>query len=330
MGQWGRREFIRLLGGAAAWPFAAQAQPSARVRKVGILMNLATDNPEGQARVAAFVNALAKLGWSEGRDLTMEIRWGANPSQRRSHAAELIAMAPDVIVAGATSVLEPLQQATRDIPLVFVQVTDPVGAGFVASLAHPGGNITGFSLFEFAISGKWLELLKEIAPGAKRIAVLRDRTLPAAVAQFAAMQSVAPSLGVELVPLDRLDKAGIEQDIAHFAGQPNGAFVVTVGSAGTAQSRFIVGLAARHRIPAIFPFRFHVANGGLISYGPDTVDLWRRSAEYVDRILKGEKAADLPVQQPTKFELAVNLKTAKALGLEVPPSLLARADEVIE
>jgi putative ABC transport system substrate-binding protein len=293
-------------------------------------MNVAADNPVGQLRIAALHQGLEKRGWSLGQNLRLEQRWGANEAQRRAYATELVGMSPDVIVAGAASVLEPLQQATRTIPLVFLQVTDPVGAGFVASLANPGGNTTGFSLFEFAISGKWLELLKEIAPNVTRVGVLRDRTLPAAVAQFATMQSVATSLGVELVPFGRLDKGGIEQDIAQFAKQPNHALILTVGSAGTAQSKLIADLAARYRLPAIYPFGFHVKNGGLASYGPDTVDMFRRAAEYVDRILKGEKPSDLPVQQPTRYELMINLKTAKALGLTVPPSLLVRADEVVE
>ncbi len=324
-----RREFL-IGGAAAAWPLAARAQQADRPRHVAVLMNVAADDPVGQLRLAALHQGMEKRGWSLGQNLRMEHRWGANDTQRRAYATELVGMAPDVIVAGAASVLEPLQQATRTIPIVFLQVTDPVGAGFVTSLAQPGGNTTGFSLFEFAVSGKWLELLKEIAPTVTRVGVLRDRTLPAAVAQFATLQSVAPSLGVELVPFGRLDKGGIEQDIAQFARHPNRALILTVGSAGTAQSKLIVELAARYRLPTIYPFGFHVKSGGLASYGPDAVELFRRGAEYVDRILKGEKPSDLPVQQPTRYELAINLKTAKALGLTVPQTLLARADEVIE
>jgi putative ABC transport system substrate-binding protein len=327
-----RRRFLGVVtGGAiAGWPVLTQAQQIDRPKRVAVLMNVAADNPVGQLRLAALHQGLEKRGWSLGQNLRMEHRWGANDPQRRTYAAEIVATAPDVIVAGAASVLEPLQQATRTIPIVFLQVTDPVGAGFVASLANPGGNTTGFSLFEFAVSGKWLELLKEIAPNVRRVGVLRDRTLPAAVAQFATLQSAASSLGVELVPFGRLDKGGIEQDIAQFGKQPNHALILTVGSAGTAQSKLIVDLSARHRLPTVYPFGFHVKNGGLVSYGPDTVEMFRRGAEYVDRILKGEKPFDLPVQQPTKYELLLNLKTAKALGLTVPPALLARADEVIE
>ena len=293
-------------------------------------MNVAADSQEGQLRLAALHQGLEKRGWSLGQNIRIEHRWGANEAQRRAYATELVSMMPDVIVAGAASVLEPLQQATHTIPIVFLQVTDPVGAGFVTSLAQPGGNTTGFSLFEFAVSGKWLEFLKEIAPNVTRVGALRDRTLPAAVAQFATMQSVATSLGIELVPFGRLDKGGIEQDLAQFAKQPNRGLILTVGSAGTAQSKIIVEFSARYRLPTIYPFGFHVKNGGLASYGPDTIEMFRRGAEYVDRILKGEKPSDLPVQQPTKYELIINLKTAKALGLTAPPTLLARADEVIE
>jgi putative ABC transport system substrate-binding protein len=307
----------------------ARAQQAER-KRVAILMNVSADNPVGQSRVAALRQALERSGWNIGRNLEIDYRWPADASQRRRFADELVSLRPDVIVAGAASVLQPLQQATQAIPIVFLQVTDPVGAGFVSSLARPGGNTTGFSLFEFSIGGKWLELLKDIAPNVTRVAILRDSTLPAAVAQFASIQSVAPSLRIEVRPLGRLDANGIEADIAEFAREPNGALILAVGSAGTARSTFIIDQAARHRLPAVYPFRFHVANGGLISYGPDTVDMFRRGADYVDRILKGEKPADLPVQAPVKYELVINLKTAKALGLDVPATLLARADEVIE
>jgi putative ABC transport system substrate-binding protein len=299
-------------------------------RRIGILMNVAASDPEGISRVAAFHQGMERLGWSLGRNLRIEYRWTTNASERRAGAEELVALAPDVIVAGGASVLVPLQQATRTIPLVFLQVTDPVGAGFVSSLAHPGGNTTGFSLFEFALSVKWLELLKEVAPNVARVAVLRDRTLPAAIAQFATMQAAAPSFAMELRPFDLRDDTEIEREVGQFAGQPNGALLLTVGPTGVLRSKFLANLAIQHKLPSIFPFGFHARNGGLVSYGPDTADMFRRSAEYVDRLLRGEKASDLPVQQPTRYELIINVRTARALGLTVPPTLLARADEVIE
>jgi len=325
-----RREFIALLGGAAAaWPLAARAQPE-RVRRIGVLDVLAHNDPEGHARTAALLRTLQQLGWTDGRNVRIDHRWGANDPERiRGHAAELVALAPDVILAVGTLTVGPLLQATRKVPIVFVQVADPVGGGFISSLAQPGGNATGFATFEYATSGKWAELLKEIAPRVTRAAVIRDPTRGPGIAQFAAIQAVAPSLGLEVSPIDARHSPEIERAIAAFARTSNGGLIVTGG--GTALHRdLIITIAARHRLPAVFPFRFHVASGGLISYGPDTIDAFRRAGGYVDRILKGEKPADLPVQAPTKYELVINLKTAKALGLEVPPTLLARADEVIE
>ena len=325
-----RREFIALLGGAAAaWPLAARAQPE-RVRRIGVLDVLAHNDPEGHARTAALLRTLQQLGWTDGRNVRIDHRWGANDPERiRGHAAELVALAPDVILAVGTLTVGPLLQATRTVPIVFVQVADPVGGGFISSLAQPGGNATGFATFEYATSGKWAELLKEIAPRVTRAAVIRDPTRGPGIAQFAAIQAVAPSLGLEVSPIDARHSPEIERAIAAFARTSNGGLIVTGG--GTALHRdLIITIAARHRLPAVFPFRFHVASGGLISYGPDTIDAFRRAGGYVDRILKGEKPADLPVQAPTKYELVINLKTAKALGLEVPPTLLARADEVIE
>jgi len=325
-----RREFIALLGGAAAaWPLAARAQPE-RVRRIGVLDVLAHNDPEGHARTAALLRTLQQLGWTDGRNVRIDHRWGANDPERiRGHAAELVALAPDVILAVGTLTVGPLLQATRTVPIVFVQVADPVGGGFISSLAQPGGNATGFATFEYATSGKWPELLKEIEPRVTRAAVIRDPTRGPGIAQFAAIQAVAPSLGLEVSPIDARHSPEIERAIAAFARTSNGGLIVTGG--GTALHRdLIITIAARHRLPAVFPFRFHVASGGLISYGPDTIDAFRRAGGYVDRILKGEKPADLPVQAPTKYELVINLKTAKALGLEVPPTLLARADEVIE
>jgi putative tryptophan/tyrosine transport system substrate-binding protein len=325
-----RREFITLLGGAAAWPLAARAQQGERVRRIGVLMVQPASDSEGQARRAAFRQSLQQLGWSEGQNLRVDTHWATANEDVRRHAAELAALAPDVIVATATLAVVPLQQATRMVPIVFVNVIDPVGAGFVASLARPGGNATGFTAFEYGISGKWLELLKEMAPGVTRVAVLRDPGTVAGIGQFAAIQSVAPGLRVELSPADVRDAAEIERDIAAFARTSGGGLIVTGSPSATAHRELITVLAARHKLPAVYAFRFFVTAGGLISYGPDTITQYRRAASYVDRILKGEKPADLPVQAPTKYELVINLKTARALGLEIPPTLLARADEVIE
>jgi ABC-type uncharacterized transport system substrate-binding protein len=326
-----RREFITLLGGAAAaWPLAVRAQQGERVRRIGVLMNLPAGDPEAQARLAAFAQALAQSGWSDGRNLRIDTRWATVDDIRR-HAAELAALAPDVLLAAnGTPTVPPLLEATRTVPIVFVNVIDPVGAGFVASLAQPGGNVTGFTIYEYSMSGKWLELLKEIAPRVTRAAVMRDPAVASGIGQFGAIQALAPSLGVELHPVDPRDAGEIERAITALAGRPNGGLIVTATNLATMDRAEIIALAKRHRVPAVYPYRFFVAGGGLISYGPDTVDQYRRAAGYVDRILKGEKPGDLPVQAPTKYELVINLQTAKALGLEIPPTLLARADEVIE
>ena len=327
-----RREFITLLGGAAAWPFAARAQQSDHIRRIGILTGgLAEDDPEARPRVGAFVQALQQLGWTDGRNIQIEYRWGSGDIDKvRKYARELVAFAPDVILSGGTAALPIMLRATRDVPIVFVNVADPVGAGFVHSLARPGGNATGFVQFEYTLSGKWLELLKEIAPDVKQVVVFRDPTLPAGIGQFAVIQSVAPSLGIDVSPSDVHEAGEIERSITELARFPNGGLILTASSAASIHRELIIMLAARHRLPAVYPFRYFVTVGGLISYGPDPTDQFRRAAGYVDRILKGEKAADLPVQSPTKYELAINLKTAKTLGLTVSPSLLARADQVIE
>jgi putative tryptophan/tyrosine transport system substrate-binding protein len=326
-----RREFIAMLGGAAAMPLAARAQQGERMRRIGVLLPAAADDPEYQARVGAFLQALALLGWTIGRNVRIDTRWAtANAAEIRRHAAELAALAPDVILAAGTATVGPLQQASRTVPIVFPYVVDPVGAGFVDSLARPGGNVTGFLSFEYSLSGKWLELLKEIVPGVTRVAVLRDPAIPTGPAQFGVIQAAAPSLRVEVNPINIREAGEIERAIAAFARSPNGGLILTGSALGELHRDLIVTLAARHRLPAVYNVRPFVVAGGLISYGPDFVDQFRRAAAYVDRILKGEKPADLPVQAPTKYELAVNLKTAKALGLAVPPSLLARADEVIE
>jgi putative ABC transport system substrate-binding protein len=326
-----RREFITLLGGAAAaWPLSARAQQSERVRRIGVLMNLAADDREGRARLAAFQQELQQLRWIDGRNARIDIRWGAGDAERyRTYAAELVALAPDVILAATTAAVLALKPTTPIVPIVFVGVIDPVGSGLVASLARPGGNATGFTLFEYAIAAKWLELVKEIAPGVTRVAVLRDPTIAAGIGQFAAVQTVAP-MNIELSAVGLQEADEIEQSIAGFAHGSNGGLIVTAGGFSVNHSDLIVALAARYKLPAVYPFRFFVTAGGLISYGPDPADPYRHAAGYVDRILKGDKPADLPVQAPTKYELVINLKTAKALGLDVPATLLARADEVIE
>src|SRR5262245_26690984 len=330
----GRREFIRLLGGAAAaaWPIAARAQRADRVRRIGVLMAATANEPEYQARMGAFEQGLALLGWTDGQNVRIDTRWATtNADDIRRHAAELAALAPDVILAATgTTTVVPLLQATHIVPIVFVIVIDPVGAGFVASLARPGGNATGFLMFEYSLSGKWLELLKQIAPGVTRVAVLRDPGIASGIGQFGAIQSAAPSLGLEAIPVNVRDVGEIERDIAAFARSSTGGLIVTASPQSSRYRDLIVTLAARHRLPAVYPWRYYVEGGGLLSYGPDNLDQYRRAAGYVDRILKGEKPADLPVQAPTKYELVINLKTAKALGLNVPDSLLARADEVIE
>jgi putative ABC transport system substrate-binding protein len=325
-----RREFITLLGGAAAWPLAARAQQPERTRRIGVLMSTAEDNSAAQARIAAFLQELQQLGWSDGRNVRIDARWGAGDAEHiRKYAAELVALAPDVILASTTLTAMALQQVTSTVPIVFAMVLDPVGGGIVESLARPGGNTTGFMQFEYSLSGKWLELLKQIAPGATRAAVFRDPSNPAGIGQFAVIQAVAPPLGVEVIPINVRDAPEIERAVAAFARSANGGLIVTGGQA-TAQSQLIIKLAARHRLPAVYPYRFYVTGGGLISYGPDLVDQHRRAAGYVDRILRGANPAELPVQAPTKYETILNLKTAKALGLDVPATVLARADEVIE
>jgi len=325
-----RRSFITLLGGAAAWPLAARAQQPERMRRIGVLMYLAAGDAEGQARLAALTESLKQLGWSDGRNLRIDTRW-ATTGNIHAQVAELVALAPDVLIAGnGTPTVAPLLQATRTVPIVFVTVIDPVGAGFVASLAQPGGNATGFMDHEYSMSGKWLELLKEIAPRVTRVAVLRDPAVASGTGQFGAVQIVAPSLGVELSPVDVRNAGEIERAVTAFARWSNGGLIVTGSALAIAHREVIIALAARHKLPAVHARRIFVAEGGLISYGPDSIDQFRQAALYVDRILKGEKPADLPVQAPTKYELVVNLKTAKTLGLAVPDTVLARADEVIE
>ena len=327
-----RREFITLLGGAvAAWPLSARAQQGERMRRVGIILPAAADDTVFQARVGAFLQELGQLGWTIGRNVRIDTRWATtNAAEIRRHAAELAALAPDVILAFGTSTVGPMLQATRTVPIVFPVAGDPVGAGFVDSLARPGGNATGFLSFEYSISGKWLELLKQIAPGVTRVGVLRDPTTPTGSAMFGVIQAMAPSLRVEVNPVNIRDAAEIERAIAAYARTPNGGLIVTASKLAEDHRDLIVSLAARHKLPAVYYERHFVAAGGLISYGPDFIHLFRQSAGYVDRILKGEKPADLPVQAPTKYELVINLKTAKALGLTMPQTLLASADEVIE
>jgi putative ABC transport system substrate-binding protein len=324
-----RREFITLFGGAAAtWPLAQQTE---RMRRIGVLMNVAADDPEAQARNVAFLQGLHELGWTDGRDVRIDYRWAAGDADRlRRYAAELVALAPDVVLASGTSTVGPLQRASGTVPIVFAGVADPVGAGFVNSMARPGGNATGFISFEYVLSGKWLELLKQIAPGVTRVAVLRDPEISGGTGQFGAIQSVAPSFGVELSPINVRDAGEIERAIAAFARSSNGGLILTASGLAMVHRDLIIALAARHKLPTIYYYRIFVSAGGLVSYGPDPHNQYRLAASYVDRILKGEKPADLPVQAPTKLELAINLKTAKALGLTVPPTLLARADEVIE
>jgi len=327
-----RREFITLIGGAAlGWPLAARAQQGERVRRIGVLMNFVADDPEGQARIAAFHQGLQEWGWTLGRNARIDVRWGAVDAENsRLYAAEVVALAPGVILASASAAMGAPQQTTRTVPIVFVSIIDPVGAGFVESLARPGGNATGFTLFEYSLSGKWLELLKEIAPGVTRAAVLRDPAVGSGTGQYAIIQAVAQSLGVELRPIDVRDPGEIERAIVTFARVPNGGLIIVGAPSVGFHRNLIITLAARHQLPAVYPFPYHVRTGGLIAYGPDLVSPYRRAAGYVDRILKGEKPADLPVQAPTKYDLVVNLKTAKALGLEIPSTVLARADEVIE
>jgi len=327
-----RRAFIALLGGAAAtWPLAVRAQQGERVRRIGVLTPFASDDPAEQTNVLAFEQALAQLGWIDGRNARIDIHWGAgDPERIRRYAAELVALAPGVILAVASATTGPLLQATHTVPVVFVQVAEPVGAGFVETLSRPGGNATGFMLYEYGIGAKWLELLREIVPGVKRVAFLQTFAVAAGPGQFGAMQALAPSLGVEVRPINVRDAGEIEHAMTALARPANGGLIVAGAAAQRVHRDVIIKLAAQHRLPAVYSGRDFVTGGGLMSFGPDRVDQYRRAAAYVDRILKGENPADLPVQAPTKYELVINLKTAKALGLTVPDSLLARADEVIE
>jgi putative ABC transport system substrate-binding protein len=325
-----RRQFIGLLGAAtAAFPVAARAQEP--VRRVGVLMSTRAGDPLGQGRLVAFVQGLQEFGWADGRNLRLDVRWTAgNAADIRKFATELAALAPEVILASGGSVVGPLLQASRTVPVVFTQTPDPVAAGFVASLARPGGNATGFTQVEYGAGAKWLELLKEIAPHVTQAAVLRDPAIPEGIGQFAVIQSVAPSLGMEVIPVDIRDAGEIERRVTAFARVPHGGLILTSSGLANVHRKLIIALAARHRLPAVYSNRVFATDGGLLSYGADSIDPHRRAAEYVDRILKGEKPADLPVQAPTKYELMINLKTAKALGIAVPPTLLARADEIIE
>ena len=327
-----RREFITLLGGAAvAWPLASRAQKGERMRHIGVLMPSAADDPVGQIRLGAFLQGLQQLGWAVGSNVQIDIRWTTGDAGlSRKYAAELVALAPHVILAAGGSTVEPLLQVSRTVPIVFAIAPDPVGAGYVDSLGRPRGNVTGFATFEFGLGAKWLELLNEIAPGRTRVAVMRDPAVVTGIGQFGAIQSAAPSMGIEVSPINLLDADQIERAVADFVRSAHDGLIVAASALATKHRNLIVGLAARHNLPAVYNQRAFVAAGGLISYGPDLVDQYRRAAGYVDRILKGEKPADLPVQAPTKYELVINLKTAKALGLEVPPTVLALADEVIE
>ena len=327
-----RREFITLLSGAAtAWPLAALAQQPGTPRRIGVLIQVAEGDPQARIEVATFLRGLQELGWNEGRNLRIDTRWGGGDADRiRKYAAELVALGPEVVLAPGGTVVGALQQASRTVPIVFVNVTDPVGRGYVASLAQPVGNATGFTSFEFGMGGKWLEVLKEMAPPVTRAAVLRDPVITAGMGYLAAIHALAPSVGVQVTPVDVRHTSDIERAVAAFARTPNSGLIVTADPAAIVHREGIIALAARHRLPAVYPYRFFVISGGLISYGLDNIEQYRLAAGYVDRILKGDKPGDLPVQAPTKYELVINLKTAKTLGLEVPPTLLARADEVIE
>jgi putative tryptophan/tyrosine transport system substrate-binding protein len=325
-----RRKFITLVGSAAAWPLAVRAQQPERMRRVGVAMG-SVDDPDGQARLTGFVQGLKQSGWIEGRNVLIDTRWGAgNPDLLRRYAEELVALAPDVILTSGTAPLEALLRTTRALPIVFAGVIDPVGAAQVDSLARPGGNATGFIMFEYGLGGKLLEVLKQLAPGVTRAAVIRDAAISSGIGQFGAIQSAAPSLGIEVSPVNVRDASEIEHAVAAFARSPNGGLILTASARAVVHRDLIIALAARHKLPAVYYRRLYASSGGLISYGPDIVDQFRQAAGYVDRILRGEKPADLPVQAPTKYQLVINLKTAKALGLAVPPSLLAIADEVIE
>jgi len=326
-----RRQFITLLGGAAAWPGVVCAQQAERMRRIGVLAALSADDAQGQARLVAFVQGLQQLGWTDGRNVRIDFRWGAGDADRfRRYAAEMVALAPDVLLASGSPAVGPLLHVTRTIPVVFATVGDPVGGGYVTNLARPGGNATGFMLFEYGIGTKWLELLKEIAPDVRRVGVLRDAAVPSGIGQFGAIQALAPSLGVEVIPVNMGDASEIKRVVTALAGGPKSGLIVTGSALAFVHRDQIVTLAAEHKLPVVYFERYFVPGGGLLSYGPDFVDQYRHAAGYVDRILRGEKPGDLPVQAPTKFELVINLKTARALGLDVPPTLLATADEVIE
>jgi len=324
-----RREFITLVGGAAlTWPVAARAQQPELMRRIGVLMSFPKDNPEGRARIAAFLQELQQLGWIDGRNVKIEYRF--DTGDLRKAATELLTLSPEVILASATPATAALQQATRTVPIVFAQVADPISAGFVASLAKPGGNITGFTNFDYTMAAKWLELLKEIAPNVTRVGVIRDPTVTVSIGQLAAINSVARSFGVEVSPLGGVDAKDIERTVTEFARGPNDGLIVSATPFTTNNRDLIISLAAQHRLPAVYPFPFYVADGGLICYGPDSIEPHRQAAHYVNRILKGEKPSDLTVQAATKFELVINLKTAKALGLTVPNSVLSRANQILE
>jgi putative tryptophan/tyrosine transport system substrate-binding protein len=327
-----RRDFIKVMAGSAAatWPLLARAQQGERARHIGVLMNVPEDEPNGQARFAAFLQGMQQLGWANGRNIQIDTRWGGNDAKMRKNAAELVALAPEIILAAGSASMGPLMQISGTVPIVFLNVPDPVGAGYVNSLARPGGNATGFSLFEYSIGGKWLDLLKQVAPEVNRVAVLRDSAISAGLGQYGAIQSAASSFGVEASAVNLRDAYEIERDIAAFATTSGGGLIVSASPVATRHRDLIVKLAARHKLPAIYFERYFVADGGLISYGPDIIDQYRRAPSYVDRILKGEKPADLPVQAPTKYELVINLKTAKELGLNVPNTLIGRADQLIE
>jgi putative ABC transport system substrate-binding protein len=326
-----RREFVALLVGAATWPLAAGGQHVERGWRIGVLMNTRPDDPEGQKRVAAFLQALQKFGWTEGSNVQTNVRWAGDDADLcRRYAAELVALAPDILLASGSETLAALQRVTRTVPIVLVNVYDPVGAGFVSSLARPGGNTTGFLAFEYSIGGKWAELLKKLAPQTTRVAVLRDPTVAASIGLFPGIQSAASSSGIELSVIDAHDASEIERGLATFGREPNGGVIITGSASAFVNRKLIISLLTRYRLPNIYPFRYYPADGGLASYGPDAMELYKPAAEYVDRILKGAKPGELPVQEPTKYELVLNLKAAKAIGLEVPTSLLTTADEVIE
>jgi putative ABC transport system substrate-binding protein len=323
-----RREFMAALGGAAASPIAARGQQRERMRRIGVLMNLTADDPDGPSRITAFAQGLQEAGWVVGRNIRIEYRWSADLDERARFATELVALAPDVLVASGGAALDPLLRATRTVPIVFAAVIDPVGTGWVESLAQPGGNATGFTSFEVSIAAKWLELLEQIAPNVKRVAVIRGGGN--GIGQLGAIQTAAPAFGVDVTPVGVSTASEIERGLTSFARGPNGGLILTLSAAAQAHRSLIIDLAARHKLPAVYPYRLFVTAGGLTSYGPDPIEQYRLAAGYVDRILKGEKPGDLPVQAPTKYELVLNLKTAKTLGIDVPPTLLARADDVIE